>query len=197
MQGCNSSLEKAYTLGDNIDPDNPINKNLVTSTTPKTPVIRCKKERAFGFYCLGSNIKKLLDQRKPLRQHTKGSLTIFDFRERRGLTSVTTFQGKILSASRTDRPANLQTLLAVKRRIEKLYGKADDKSTFTAETKSARNMEFAVYNKKAKAHYVWIMSGWRIDTVWDNIRDIRITFLDEDLNKIYLTHQNQPQKPKN
>jgi len=190
-QGCNSSLEKAYSLGDNIDPDDPASRYLVAGATLKKPVIRCKKELAFGYYCLGSNIKKLLDQRKPLRQHAKDSLNVYDFRERRGLTSVTTFQGKILSARRIDRPANIQTLVKVKQRIEMLYGKADDRSTFTSDATTARKMEFAVYNKKAKAHYVWPMPGWRIDVVWDNIRDIQVTFLDEDLNKVYLAGQKQ------
>ncbi len=197
MQGCKESLEKAYSLGDNIDPNEPKSTRPSPAAQPTTPIIQCKKERAFGYYCLGSSIKTLLDQRKPLRQHTKGSLTIFDFRERRGLTTITTFQGKILSASRTDRPANVQTLITVKQRIETLYGKSDDRSTFTPESKSARQMEFAVYNKKAKAHYVWPMSGWRIDVIWDNIRDIRVTFLDEDINRAYLSNHKQPQKDPN
>jgi len=191
MQGCKSSLEKAYSLGDNIDPDDPTRVRLGRSAQPAKPAIQCEKELAFDYYCLGSNIKAILDQRKPLRQHTKGDLTIFDFRERRGLTTVTVFQGKILSVRRTDRPATPQTLITIRQRIEMRYGKGDDKSTFSSETKSSRQMEFAVYNKTAKAHYVWRMPGWRIDAIWDNIRDIRITFLDEEINEAYLADHKQ------
>jgi hypothetical protein len=195
-QGCKDSLEKAYSLGDNIDPDDPASKYIVAGAAPKKPVIRCNKELAFGYYCLGSDINKVLKQRKPLRQHTQDALLIYDFRERRTLTNVSTFQGKILSASRMDRPANLHTLVKIRQRIEMLYGKADDKSTFASTTSTARAMEYAVYNKRAKAHYVWRMPGWRIDLIWDNIHDIRVTFLDEDLNKTYLASQNrQPSKP--
>ncbi len=190
--GCKESLERAYTLGDNIDPDDPISRRLAAAAATKKPVARCDKELAFGYYCLGSSIKPLLDQRPPLRQHAKEGLYIFDFRERRGLTTITTFRGKILSVSRNDRPANWKTLIAVRQRIEALYGKADDRSTFASDINSPRRMEFAVYKKRAKAHYIWPMSGWRIDVVWDNIRNIQITFLDEDLNERYLTRQKQP-----
>lgn len=185
-------MEKAYALGDHIDPDNPRNKRLATGAVIK-PVAKCQKELAFGLYCLGSNIKTLLDQRTPLRQHAKDNLYIFDFRERRGLTTITTFQGKILSVKQTDRPANWPTTITVRQRIEALYGKADDQSTFTENLNTTRRIEFAVYKKKAKAHYVWLMSGWRIDVIWDNIRNINITFIDEDLNKRYLTSQKQHQ----
>jgi len=194
-QGCKESMERAYSLGDNIDPDEPFSKRRVAATQTTTkPVVQCKTELAFGYYCLGSSIKTLLDLRTPLRQHTKDGLYIFDFRESRGLTTITTFQGKILSASRTDRPANLQTLIAVRKRIEKLHGSADDRSTFASDINTPRRMEFAVYKKRAKAHYVWPKSSWRIDVIWDNIRDIRITFLDEELHERYLANRTQPKQ---
>ena len=192
LQGCKESLERAYTLGENIDPDDPLNQKRVGGVMYVKPVIRCSKELAFGYYCLGGSIKTLLEQRKPFRQYAKDGLSILDFRERWGLTTIATFQGKILSAYRTDRPANMQTLAAVRQRIEMRYGSADDKSTFASDIKTSRSMEFAVFNKRAKAHYVWSMPGWRVDVVWDNIRDIQITFLDEDLNEAYLAHWNQP-----
>jgi len=180
-------------LGNHIDPDDPMSKRLAAAAAAiKQPVARCEKELAFGYYCLGSSIKPLLDRRDPLRQHAKGGLNIFDFRERRGLTTITTFQGNILSVSRNDRPANWNTLIAVRQRIEARYGKADDRSTFASDIDSPRRMEFAVYKKRAEGHYIWPMSGWRIDVVWDNIRDIHITFLDEELNERYLAWQKQP-----
>ncbi len=184
-------MERAYSLGAHIDPDDPRSRRLITGTAKK-PVAMCKKTLAFGFYCLGSNIKTLLDQRTPLRQHAKDGLYIFDFRERRGLTTITTFQGRILSVKRTDRPANWRTTITVKQRIEALYGKADDRSNFTENLNTPRRIEFAVYKRQAKAHYVWLKPGWRIDVVWDDIRNINITFLDEDLNKSYLASQQQP-----
>lgn len=186
--GCKGSLERVYSLGENVDPDDPMSRRFAASTAKK-PESRCKKELAFGYYCLGGSIKELLDQRSPLRQHTEDGLYVFDFRERRGLTTITAFQGKILSVSRSDRPANWQTAITVRQRVEALYGKPDDRSTFAADISTPRQLEFAVYKKRAKAHYVWPMSGWRIDVVWDNIRNIDITFLDEELNRSYLASQ--------
>ncbi len=192
MLGCKGSLEKVYSLGEHVDPDDPMSRRFASSAAKK-PESPCEKELAFGYYCLGGSIKELLDQRSPLRQHAEDDLYVFDFRERRGLTTITTFQGKILSVSRSDRPANWQTAMAVRQRIERLYGKADDRSTFAADIDTPRQLEFAVYKGKAKAHYVWPMSGWRIDVVWDDIRNIDITFLDVELNRSYLASQKQPE----
>ncbi|MFC1603282.1 hypothetical protein ACFL3U_06915, partial [Pseudomonadota bacterium] len=66
-QGCKNSLEKAYSLGEENDPDDP-SWQQTAGGAPKKPVIQCYTALAFGYYCLGSDIKILLDRRKPLRQ---------------------------------------------------------------------------------------------------------------------------------
>ncbi len=184
VPGCLGSLERVYALGEHADPDDPRSRRLAADAERK-PEGRCKKVRAFGYYCLGGSIKALLEQRTPLRQRAEEGLYVFDFRERRGLTTLTVFQGRIRSVSRSERPANWQTAMRVRLRIERLYGKARDRSTFAADVSTPRQLEFAVYKGSGKAHYVWPMPGWRIDVVWDDIRNVDITFLDEELDRSY------------
>ncbi|VAX06957.1 hypothetical protein MNBD_GAMMA26-1987 [hydrothermal vent metagenome] len=191
VQGCNkASMESLYALGDKEDPDNP-RFRVVGSSQPQKATRSCANMVAFTRYCLGGNIDELLPIIEPFRQKTKGSISILDFREKHGYSTVTIFQGKILSVRKRNRPANWRTFNRVMAQLESQHGRGDDYSSFPGSAKTKKRRQTAIYNKKAQAHFNWEGSGWRLDLVWNNIQTIDVTFQDKELNNAYLAGRKQ------
>ena len=183
VQGCNKmALEKAIELGDNPDPDDPVFFRSA-AVTIKGDV--CKNMVAFRHYCLGGNIKDLLASREPFRQKAQGGKNLFDFREKHGLTTVSTFQGRILSVTRLIRPASWRTVRKLNKRLEREYGLPEDQSSFPQNATTRKSREKAIYSNQGQVRLVWERMGWDAVLVWKNMREIEVTFLDQELNKQY------------
>lgn len=181
VQGCNKEiLEKVVALGDNPGPDDP-----ASIATAAKKARACKKTVAFRHYCLGSSIKGLLASRKPFRQKAKDGKYVFDFREKYGFTTVTTFQGKVLSATRLIRPASWRMVSKLSKRLERDYGLAKDRSSFPQNAKTRKSREKAIFSNKGQVRLVWEEFGWRAILAWKNMREIEVTFMDDELSKLY------------
>ncbi|HEC17452.1 MAG TPA: hypothetical protein ENI99_12905 [Sedimenticola sp.] len=181
-QGCNKmALERAIALGDNPDPDDPVSYSSAAKS--KAPV--CRNLVVLRHYCLGGRVKDLLASREPFRQKARDGKYLFDFREKYGFTTVAAFQGRILSVTRLIRPASWSTLRRLTKWLERDYGLPEDRSFFPPNAKTRKSREKAIYSKRGQVRLIWERLGWNGILVWKNMREIEITFLDQELNEIY------------
>jgi hypothetical protein len=187
LQGCNrATMEHAIALG-----DQPKSGSLQASalrSQSNEDEQQCKVI-ALSNFCLGGDVEGLLQTRKPFRQRESDRIIEYDFRGKYRLATVSVYDGKIMSVSREDRPANWRTLLALKAELEKRHGDSEDRSTFPPGIENKRGREMAIYSNRAESLLLWERAGWRIVLHWKGRKPIQVTFEDTELTQSYQANQ--------
>lgn len=183
LQGCSrAAMENAIALGDHPEPGS-LQAQAIGSEQEANQ--QCKVV-ALGGYCLGGEIKELLESKTPYKQREKGALTEFDFRDKYWLVTVSVYNRQIMSVRREERPARSSTLRSLKTQIDQRYGGGEDHSTFPPGLESSRDREYAIYSNRAEALMVWEKAGWRIRLQWKGRDPIQLIFEDTELLDTYL-----------
>jgi hypothetical protein len=144
------------------------------------------KALALRHYCLGGDIQELLNEREPYRQREVEGTTQYDFRDKYRLTTVTAYEGRIMSVIRLERPASWRIFGSLQRQLERDYGLSEDRSTFPSYAESPKNRQQAIYSNQGEALRIWERLGWSAQLRWNSMKWIEIRFQDDELRQAYL-----------
>jgi len=187
LQGCTrATMEHAIALGDQPKPGS-LEASALRSQSDEDEQ-QCKII-ALSNFCLGGDIEGLLQTRKPFRQRESDGITEYDFRGKYRLATVSVHDGKIMSVTREERPANWRTLLALKAELEKRHGGSEDRSSFPPGVENKRSRQMAIYGNRGESLLVWERAGWRIILHWKGRKPIQLTFEDTELTQSYQANQ--------
>ena len=183
LQGCNrATMEHAIALGEQPKPGSLQASALRSKSSEEAQ--QCKA-KALSDFCLGGDAEELLQTRKPFRQRESDGIIEYDFRGKHRLATVSVYDGKIMSVSREDRPANLRTLLTIKAELEKRHGASENRSSFPPGIENKRGQEMAIYSNRGESLLVWERAGWRLLLHWKGRNPIQLTYEDTELIQSY------------
>jgi len=184
LQGCNkAAMERAIALADQPEPGSLTAPAIGTEPTQRA--LPCKA-MVFRRYCLGGSIQELLNEREPFRQREVEETTQYDFRDKYRITTVSTYDGKIMSLIRLERPASWRIFRGLLRRLERNYGIGEDQSIFPSYAEDHKSRQQAIYSNQGEALQVWERLGWSIRLRWNNTKWIETRFQDDELIRAYL-----------
>ncbi|MDQ7074971.1 MAG: hypothetical protein Q9O24_07425 [Gammaproteobacteria bacterium] len=122
----------------------------------------------FKHYCLGGSVDELLATH-PNAKHTRSEQGLqLKITQKNQLLIIDAEKGQIVRISRQHPPGRWINFETWKRKLVRLYRKAEVLGHFPAYASSRSSRLNAINAGKGFAHDRWSQKGWHVDLIWNN-----------------------------
>lgn len=121
----------------------------------------------FNDYCLGGDLKAIIDRNPPDDVSRDGDATYIIYKESADETvSINAIEGKVAVVGKFMQPGSWLNYRSWKARLEEIYGAGDDRSYFPDYANSDSSKATAISLGKGRALHVWDQGEWMIALAW-------------------------------
>lgn len=133
-------------------------------------------KRVFSRYCLGGPLATLPDEQAQRGESDADGLTRYRYTDDGKPVEVGAREGRIVSVIRRERPGSYLNFTDWKVKLVRLYGRAEDLSSFPhyAASRSARLN--AINAGRGFALVSWPQDGWTVSLRWNNPEHVQLEY---------------------
>jgi hypothetical protein len=139
------------------------------------PASDCTK-LVFNDYCLGGELAALLAEREPReRGETEGRQSLL-FDDEGKTVEVEAIDGRIVGVLRREPPGSYLNFTDWKVKLVRLYGRAEDRSSFPAYAASRSARLNALNAGRGYSLVAWPQDGWEVSLRWDTPKYVTLEY---------------------